>query len=61
MAHTCCVNTNDTGRMMSEIVKKAQLKPSLFPYTEEELIAELTPEIAHAEELAEPSPEEYEV
>lgn len=42
-------------------VKKAQRKPSLFPYSEAELLAELTPETAHADALADCLPEELAV
>ncbi len=42
-------------------VKKIKSEPSLFPYTEAELLVGLTAESAHADELAECLPEEYEV
>ncbi|MEE9304131.1 MAG: hypothetical protein V3U84_10135 [Thiotrichaceae bacterium] len=42
-------------------VKKVSPKTSLFPYSEAELLDGLTAESAHADELAECLPEEYEV
>ncbi len=42
-------------------VKKVKPKASLFPYSEAELLADITPETAHTDDLAECLPEEYEV
>ena len=42
-------------------VKKVNTKPSLFPFTEAELLEDITPETAHADELASLISVEYEV
>ena len=42
-------------------VKKATPDASLFPYSEAELLADITPQTAHADNVAECLPEEYEV